>query len=138
MPDSAGAGYRRGGTGYRKRYRVLVDATLNYRKAPTGEPQGVFGGKSPQPWECTLRPDTAAAQPMRNAGAFELTANETFEFQAQGGAGYRGPRTPEPDLLLQDVLNGLVSVEAAEHDYAVAINPQTFTIDHVRTAALRA
>lgn len=135
--DSAGPGHRRGGTGYRKRYRVLVDATLNYRKAPTGQPRGVFGGKSPAPWRCTIRPGTDGEQVLRAAGAYDLQAGDVFDFQTQGGAGYGDPFTREPALVLEDVLNGYVSLEAAKRDYGVAIDPATMMVDEELTRALR-
>jgi N-methylhydantoinase B/oxoprolinase/acetone carboxylase alpha subunit len=40
--------------------------------------------------------------------------------------------------VLEDVLNGYVSIETAERDYGVAVNPDTMALDKERTAALRA
>src|SRR5512142_2341041 len=42
-----------------------------------------------------------------------------------------------PEEALEDVLNGYVSIETAERDYGVAINPDTMALDKERTAALR-
>ena len=44
----------------------------------------------------------------------------------------------EPKLVLHDVLNGLVPLEAAKKDYGVAIDPVIMKIDWKSTQLLRA
>ncbi|MBB4689283.1 hypothetical protein [Amycolatopsis jiangsuensis] len=39
---------------------------------------------------------------------------------------------------MDDVLDELVSVEGAWHDYGVAVNPTTWTVDHEATVRERA
>jgi N-methylhydantoinase B/oxoprolinase/acetone carboxylase alpha subunit len=39
--------------------------------------------------------------------------------------------------VLDDVRNGYVSLESAERDYRVVINPETMTINTAATTALR-
>jgi N-methylhydantoinase B len=56
---------------------------------------------------------------------------------AAGGGGYGNPRTREPERVLHDVVEGLVTRERAEAIYGVAITPDN-QIDKQRTAALRA
>jgi len=38
-----------------------------------------------------------------------------------GGGGYGDPRERAPDKVLQDVVNGYISVEAAEREYGVRV-----------------
>ena len=38
-----------------------------------------------------------------------------------GGAGYGDPRAREPEAVLRDVVDGYVSVEAAEREYGVRV-----------------
>jgi len=42
-----------------------------------------------------------------------------------------------PDLVLRDVLNGMVSMEAAERDYSVVIDPRQMRVDMEATERLR-
>ena len=60
-----------------------------------------------------------------------------FQFQSQGGSGYGDPFTRDPAKVLEDVLNGYVSIEGAERDYRVAIDPAAMAVDTARTNTLR-
>ena len=53
------------------------------------------------------------------------------------GGGYGNPLERAPALVLEDVLDGYVSLEAARQDYSVAIDAPTLTVDAKETAALR-
>jgi N-methylhydantoinase B len=55
---------------------------------------------------------------------------------AGGGGGYGDPRTRDPQRVLDDVREGLVTPERAERVYGVALTPDG--IDQARTQALRA
>ncbi len=66
-----------------------------------------------------------------------------------GGGGYGDPLARPPERVLQDVVDGYVSIEAAEREYGVAVRflgepgqlvrlPQHYTIDWERTHQLRA
>ncbi|MBV8410120.1 MAG: hypothetical protein JOY64_21005, partial [Alphaproteobacteria bacterium] len=48
------------------------------------------------------------------------------------------PRTRDPQRVLRDVLDNIVSAEAAERDYGVALTTDGRSIDETRTAELRA
>jgi N-methylhydantoinase B len=58
-----------------------------------------------------------------------------------GGGGYGDPRTRDPQLVLEDVLEGYVTVQAACDVYAVALTGDaedgTATVDAAATARLR-
>ena len=43
----------------------------------------------------------------------------------------------EPDQVLADVLDGFVSVEAANESYGVVINPNTLVVDQLATGKRR-
>jgi N-methylhydantoinase B len=66
-----------------------------------------------------------------------------------GGGGYGDPFARDPQAVLADVVDGYVSLEAAQRDYGVVIHctrrpdeqvslPRHFSIDQEATAALRA
>ena len=56
---------------------------------------------------------------------------------AGGGGGYGNPLDRDPALVRQDVVDGLVSINAARRDYGVVLDPQTLSINANATAALR-
>ena len=66
-----------------------------------------------------------------------------------GGGGYGDPFERDPNAVLEDVLNGYVSIEAAAREYGVVIRstqwpdeqvslPRHFSIDAAATTQLRA
>ena len=62
----------------------------------------------------------------------------TYRSLSPGGGGFGDPRTRDPDRVLRDVRDGIVSVASAERDYGVAIAADGRSIDAERTARLRA
>jgi N-methylhydantoinase B len=55
-----------------------------------------------------------------------------------GGGGWGDPFTRDPQLVLRDVRDEVVSVEGAARDYGVVIGPDGRSVDLAATAALRA
>ncbi|HSI81625.1 MAG TPA: hypothetical protein VK919_13340, partial [Solirubrobacterales bacterium] len=68
----------------------------------------------------------------------ELEPGDTVIKLSSGGAGVGPPSEREPEAVRTDVVDELVSVEAAERIYRVAIDPETLELDRERTEALRA
>ena len=65
-----------------------------------------------------------------------LSAGDIVRIVTSGGGGYGDPLEREPQRVLADVLDGLVSVEAAERDYGVVIRQGELSLE--ATATLRA
>jgi len=55
----------------------------------------------------------------------------------QGGGGWGDPLEREPDAVLRDVLDEYVSIERAQLDYGVVIDPKTLTLDPKKTQQVR-
>jgi N-methylhydantoinase B/oxoprolinase/acetone carboxylase alpha subunit len=51
--------------------------------------------------------------------------------------GYGDPLERDPELVLSDVLDGFTTLELAERDYGVVIDPETMTVDADATRAAR-
>ncbi len=77
-----------------------------------------------------------------------LAPGAHVQLNLPGGGGYGNPLQRSVDLVLNDVVNGYVSLEAAEREYGVVIRylgsqdqlvrpPQLYVIDEVATRALR-
>jgi N-methylhydantoinase B len=56
---------------------------------------------------------------------------------AAGGGGCGNPLEREPERVVQDVIEGYVSLERAREDYGVIVNPKTLTLDEEGTRKLR-
>lgn len=135
-PDSGGAGRQRGGLG-----QVMVISSRE--DAPFGiaaryervhfPPRGREGGNDGGAGRLTL----ASGKVLRNKGYQVVPEGERLVVEMPGGAGYGDPLTRTPERIADDVKNGLVSPEAAERDYKVAVT-QDGTLDRARTASLRA
>jgi N-methylhydantoinase B len=66
-----------------------------------------------------------------------LKAGDRLTTLTGGGAGAGRPEEREPDAVLADVVNELVSVGMARDVYKVVIDPLTLEIDRSATAQLR-
>ena len=55
----------------------------------------------------------------------EIYRGDTLMILTPGGGGYGDPVERNPELVLRDVVNGLVSPEEAERSYGAAADPRT-------------
>ena len=146
-PDSAGVGKFRGGCG---QFTTFVDRSgktwamsgmYDRLKFPA---HGLFGGGAGAAGSFLV-------EDGRSANPKELLFHAPYsrvETALPGGGGYGHPLERDPQSVLDDVLNGYVSLEAAERDYGVVIRstkrvdelvslPRHFSIDATATAEVR-
>jgi N-methylhydantoinase B len=116
--DSGGPGKRRGGLGYDKHIRLLGDAYFvsTADRARLGC-YGIAGGMAGLPYQASVDGEVL---PGLNDDV-PLGSGTLLRLRTTGGGGWGDPFEREPELVLQDVLRGLVSTEAAERDYGVVI-----------------
>jgi N-methylhydantoinase B len=147
-PDSGGPGKFRGGCG---QYTTFVD-----RSGQTWSMSGMYDRlKFPASGMLGGKPGTTGQfhlQSGASANPKELLFHEAHsrvETALPGGGGYGDPFERDPQAVLDDVLNGYVSLEAAAREYGVVIQstkrpdelvslPRHFSIDSAATAKLRA
>jgi N-methylhydantoinase B len=140
VPDSGGAGRRRGGTGTVREYEVLGEGwtfTILGERARVpafGIEGGLAGGIAAYVVEQPGHEPTAlnSKHPMT-----ELAEGARLTVQVAGGGGFGHPFDRDPDLVLRDVQDGVVSVDAAVRDYGVVVI-DGMTVDREATARLRA
>jgi N-methylhydantoinase B len=143
--DSGGAGQWRGGCGNRVTLEPLVPLDV----ATTGQGMqhpaiGVHGAESRLPelklaGSLIMRADGSERRILTN-DRFSLQPGDRYRSENPGGGGCGAPELREPDRVLADVVNGYVSVRAAELEYGVAIaegDDGRPAVDRVRTEALR-
>ena len=138
--NSGGAGTFRGGLGTRRQWRVLADETsVNLRtdRFKFASP-GLFGAKPPQPSKASLESESGEQRPLTSKVAgLRLRKGDLLTLEFAGGGGWGDPRKRDPERVRNDVLAGYVSVQAAESDYGVALDPADFSVDETQTARLR-
>jgi N-methylhydantoinase B len=142
--DSSGDGRYRGGYGSHRRWRMLGDAVNSIhgdREEVT--PPGVVGGTNGGPNKLILNRGTAEE---RNLGMFAtnipLKAEDTIDFISNGGGGYGNALEREPELVLEEVIDGFMTIEKARSAYGVVITEvdadvHDYRIDAEGTAQLR-
>ena len=133
--DSGGAGAQRGGLG-----QTMV--LSNRENAPFGifasfervhfPARGRDGGGSGATGR--LRLETGAE--LKNKGFQIIPREDQLIVEMPGGGGYGNPFDRDPDKVLSDVVNGLVSADAAERDYGVVVIDGA--VDTQKTRAVRA
>jgi N-methylhydantoinase B len=139
--DSGGAGRRRGGLGYEKHYRVLVDCrTIVTADRVRLGCYGVNGGKAGRPFCVTVDLHGKAKDLGGLVDGEPLAAGQVMRVVTTGGGGWGDPLEREPELVALDVLQGKVSPGAARVDYGVVLVPDgdEWTVDHAATERLRA
>lgn len=147
--DSGGPGKNRGGVGVRLKIEFLGRGELIWletSRTREGSP-GVNGGKCSPPQRLLrekangeveaiggLRDDGVWLPQILGGVAFE--PGESFIFETTGGGGWGDPFERDPNQVLEDVRNGLVSREAALREYGVAITDD-LQIDWNETERIR-
>lgn len=137
-PDSGGAGVYRGGVGVGRVYRFTapsIGICLVYKTKT--KPWAIAGGKEGDNNHIILNPGTDR-QVVQGGSYNHLETGEILVNNTGGGGGYGNPLEREPGRVARDVRNGFVSVGAAERDYGVVLDPETFAIDEAATAGRRA
>ncbi len=145
--DSGGPGMYRGGLGqwtevsYRGEAPWGVSALVDRTRFPA---TGLEGGKSGASGEFlvnnTIRPQPKAFIPLKPTDRVQLNP--------PGGGGYGDPFRRPLELVLNDVINGYVSLEAADRHYGVIIRylgdqdqlvrpPELYVIDEAATRLRR-
>jgi N-methylhydantoinase B len=142
IPDSGGAGEFRGGLGFVREYEILEsDARFSLRSTKHRiPPRGIQDGKDGRGGRCTVHPGTPKEEqlPTRYAD-YPLPVGAHFRLESPGGGGYGSPLSREPQRVLDDVLDGYVSPEAAAEEYGVILRAegQTLLVDQAATAEAR-
>jgi N-methylhydantoinase B len=133
IPDSAGVGRYRGGTGIRRDIHVLEDLTFTtigdrFKFAPWG----LWGGGSGAPGSAELFRD-GDVHSLGSKITFDVRPGDRFVSRVSGAGGLGDPLERDPAAVLDDVLDGLVSAEAAFEHHAVVIDIEKECVDQEAT-----
>jgi N-methylhydantoinase B len=152
-PDSAGPGKFRGGCGQLTTFVDRSGETWSmsgmYDRLKFAA-QGMLGGGPGTPGHYSLGGERAAEGDGLNPKELLFhPPHSRVETALPGGGGYGNPFERDPLAVLDDALNGYVTLEAARRDYGVVIRssqradeqitlPRHLSIDDAATASLRA
>ena len=160
--DGAGAGQFRGGVGAETALTVYDAPEGSIRGVALGvaglrnSGQGIFGGLSGAPSLLVLKEGTDIWDSVRQnrhpvdveamGGTSEMLPYCDFDLGDGGvlymrmssGGGYGDPLDREPEAVLRDVVNGLVSRDVARDIYGVAFEHSETAVDVSATEELRA
>ena len=138
--DSGGPGKWRGGLGMRRDVQALTEGDVTLRIVDRSEhpPPGILGGDPGRggAWILNAGTEGEIRLPSKQTN-FPLKAGDTLTMLSSGGGGFGPPGERDVDLVLRDVLDRKVTIEAARRDYGVAIGPQPSVVDADETKRLR-
>lgn len=147
ITDSGGPGEFRGGCGVRKGgILTQCDKALMSYMADRGRivPWGIMGGLPSSPQGVFLNRKGASDPEWLGVyfSGVSVREGDMFERPSAGGGGYGDPLEREPGAVLEDVIDGYVSVERAALDYGVIIDVidaemDSYSINGPGSAALR-
>jgi len=135
--DSGGPGRFRGGCGQYMEVGALTGRGYNLgpifdrTRVPA---EGYAGGGQGARGAITL----SDGRELQDKSQVALAADERFTLQLPGGGGYFDPLTRDRQAVLDDVLDGFVSIDAARSQYGVVIDRVSMTLDEEATITLRA
>jgi N-methylhydantoinase B len=141
VPDSGGAGRRRGGLGVERVVRARIPMTMNTQvERAHCKPWGLDTGLEGTGNQVALRQGGQWKTDFPNAKVLvaALKKDDAFLIRGGGGGGYGNPLERAIDEVAEDVRQGYVSIKAAAEHYGVVIDPETLAIDRAASEKLRA
>ena len=137
--DSGGAGKYRGGLGYIKELRTLVDGHYtNVTERTAFACVGINGGRWGAPGSSIRNPGTDAEEHVFfSRDAVPVKANDLIRLSTPGGGGWGDPLERDIELARMDVIRRLVSIGSAEKHYGIVMDPDNYEVDVTATEKLR-
>ncbi len=121
-PDFGGAGRYRGGCGASRVWRLLQGADAIgalCMERMTSPPFGLLGGSPGAAATVRLTTPDGVTRELPSKGAFGAPAGSVIEMITPGSGGFGPVAERDPGAIGRDLLDGYVSVAAAQRDYGV-------------------
>lgn len=143
MPDTAGAGLRRGGHAVRLDFEIVKpDSIVTARgmERLRFQPWGLAGGGAGSLGSVVLNPDRPDEQALQKISVLTPQVGDVVSIRSPGGGGWGNPYERPPERVLEEVESGLLSRESAETLYGVVLQDAgsgVLQVDEARTAQRR-
>lgn len=125
VTDTGGPGRNRGGLAIERVFRFLGDEALLTIRSDKRRfrPFGLFGGGEGSGSLNVINPGTPDEQllPVLLTQPYRLKRGDVYKHVLASGGGYGDPFEREPEAVLEDVVLGRVTIEAALRDFGVVI-----------------
>jgi N-methylhydantoinase B len=121
-PDTGGPGRFRGGCGIYRVHELEAASRLYLWFERSVTPAwGLFGGRDAAGPDVVVNPGRDDERHLLKVNALPLEPGDVVELRTGGGGGFGEPRERDPARVLEDVLDGYVTREAAERDYGAVV-----------------
>ena len=139
ITDRCGAGRYRGGAPFYRDYRISEQEAVVQIRADRQQiqPYGLYGGQPGKPGECFFDP-YGESRRLTSKITMDCRQGDVVRWVLPGGGGWGDPLEREPERVLRDVRNQIISIESARTDYGVVIDAQSWRVDETATRELRA
>jgi N-methylhydantoinase B len=140
VTDTGGPGRFRGGLGLLREYRALADGLSLSVRADKRDfpPHGLAGGKNGAPCVSVLNPGFGQRElPMLFTSPIEMREGDIFRHVMAGGGGFGPAELRDPQAVLRDVEDGLLTIDAARRDYGVVLGGMPLAVDAAATGQVR-
>ena len=137
--DSGGPGRFRGGIGIERTIEAVqgpIQCSFRSDRHYTA-PWGLRGGLPAARWVTRVERVGGTVETVPSKRVFVLETGDRLIMETGGGGGFGDPLERAPERMLEDVIDGKVSVEAARRDYGVVVTSK-WQVDGAATEELRA
>ncbi len=139
VPDTGGAGKYRGGLAMTRDFRLLADDAMFQLRSDRHDflPWGSEGGKPGTPTRNYLNPGTENEVELPGKHLTTLKKDDVYRLIQAGAGGYGDSLERDPDAIMDDVLEGKLTVPHVREEYGVVIDPDSLVLDARGTDELR-
>jgi N-methylhydantoinase B len=123
VPDTCGHGKYRGGFAIERNFRVWNESVLTiHADREEVTPYGLAGGLNGGAAHLVLNKGTAEEKSLGMfAVGVKLKPGDHITFRSNGGGGFGNPVERDPKLVLEDVIDGFITLKTAREVYGVSI-----------------
>ena len=138
VESGVGAGRYRGGFGLVREYEIENDGVvLHASYGRTATPPWAVGGGAPGSLNGIEVVRGKTRRRLTRPSDFPLDRGDCVRICTGGGGGWGEPHTRDPDCVVHDVRDGLVTAGDATAIYGAVIDPDTHKLDRAATEKLR-
>jgi N-methylhydantoinase B len=145
LPEQAGPGRHRGGSGVARDFRMLgpgIRMQFTTENVLDTLAKGLRGGGDGAPGLLVVRPGTDREEVVRERVTeyWPFETGDVISVRSGGGGGWGDPRDRDPERVASDVLDGYVTQDAARDVYGVVLerHDRTWRVNGDATARIRA